>query len=181
MAEVKPEGKFEITQITQKAATCNSANGEIEILLSAEFSDLIFYLDDTEQNSFHYTDLTAGLHTISIRQGEFCQIDSIILLNSDRCPVFIPNAFSPDQDGRNDDFRIYTSDENEILIKSYNIFDRWGGKIYNAENFSIHEAGHWWDGRINATNLTQGLFVFVIELVHQDGEHEVLKGQVTVM
>lgn len=181
MIEIVPEGEFEIKQILQVAATCNSANGEIEIELSDEFSDLVSYLDNTEQNSLHFTELSAGFHTISIRQGEFCQIDTSILLNSDRCPLFIPNAFSPDQDGKNDDFRIYTSDENEILIKSYDIFDRWGGKIYTAENFSIHEVGHWWDGRINSTNLTQGMFVFVIELVHQDGEHEILKGQVTVM
>lgn len=163
------------------AASCDENNGSIELELSQEYSDLTYSIDDQLQSVPFFDNLSAGLHNISISKGVDCTLDTSLLVSSDPCPLFIPDAFSPNADGINDEFRIFTSDNNDILVKSYAIFDRWGGHIFNAENFSIHESNHWWDGSVNAKNITQGLYVYVIELVHVDGKHEILKGEVSIL
>ncbi|MCB0668179.1 MAG: gliding motility-associated C-terminal domain-containing protein [Saprospiraceae bacterium] len=178
---MSPEKDFAIRSIDLTPSTCNEENGEIIIELNGEFNDLEYFIDSEINPSSQFSNVPAGSHVIHIGYGNECQIDTIVSLSSNRCPVFIPNAISPDADGINDEFRIYTNDSNEVLVRSYSIFDRWGSKIYTAENFSIHQDENWWDGRINATNITQGLYVYIIELVHQDGETEIFKGQLNIL
>jgi gliding motility-associated-like protein len=179
-SELLPADSFLIEKITTVAASCDTDNGSIDIKISGEFDNLSYRLDDRTQPSAQFEHVSAGAHNLTIRHNSDCQIDTMIIVPGNRCPVFVPNSFSPDHDGINDDFRIYTNSENHITIKSYSILDRWGGKIYQADNFSIHEEKNWWDGTVNANAMTQGFYVYVIQIVHEDGEIELLKGEVNI-
>jgi gliding motility-associated-like protein len=178
--DLLPNDKFEIEEIRITAASCDSENGSVEVSLSANYNDLSFQLDDRVQMTTVFDNIPAGIHNLTVSQGMDCRIDTVVQVRSERCGIFVPSAFSPDHDGINDDFRIYTNAQNEVTVNSYQIFDRWGGKIYEATNFSIHEENHWWDGHFNESNLTQGLYVYVIEIAHQDGAIEHLQGQVSI-
>lgn len=179
--DLVPEQDLQIYSIDLIPSTCNEANGEITINVNSNISDLAYFIDSNLNPSSHFSNVPAGQHFIQIRNDADCGIDTILSISSERCPVFIPNAITPDGDGMNDDFRLYTNDDNEVQIKAYHIFDRWGGKIYTAMDFSIHEDRFWWDGRINNNSLSQGLFVYVIEMVHEDGETEIVKGQLNIL
>ncbi len=52
--------------------------------------------------------------------------------------IYIPNAFSPNDDGINDIFTVYTDKPVEVI--TFDVFDRWGGRLYQ----SIGEVE--WDG-----------------------------------
>lgn len=73
---------------------------------------------------------------------------------------YIPNAFSPNADGVNDDFN-----GKGVNIKKYEmiIFDRWGNLIYKTT--SLNTA---WDGRANGGELTTQQDVFVWKVVLTD-------------
>ena len=55
--------------------------------------------------------------------------------------LYIPNAFTPNDDGINDSFRAYSS-----FVKEYEIwiFDRWGNRVFNSKDMNQH-----WNGKIN--------------------------------
>ncbi|MCS7154164.1 MAG: gliding motility-associated C-terminal domain-containing protein, partial [Bacteroidia bacterium] len=49
--------------------------------------------------------------------------------------VYLPNAFSPNGDGRNDSFRILPTEEGFYFTR-LEIFDRWGQIVYAGDNIS---------------------------------------------
>lgn len=179
-SELLPADSFFIENIITVAASCTTDNGSIDVKISGEPDNLSYHLDDRVQTSAQFQNVSVGTHHLTILHDSDCRIDTMIILPGDRCPVFVPNSFSPDHDGINDDFRIYTNIENDITVKSYSILDRWGGKIYQADNFSIREEKYWWDGTVNVNELTQGLYVYVIQILYEDGHVELLTGEVNI-
>ena len=53
--------------------------------------------------------------------------------------VYVPNIFSPNGDGSNDLFWIHGED-NDIMIESLLIYDRWGSLVYEAEDMPVGES-----------------------------------------
>ncbi|TVQ51298.1 MAG: gliding motility-associated C-terminal domain-containing protein, partial [Saprospirales bacterium] len=82
------------------------------------------------------------------------------------CPsrqVYIPNAFSPNNDGVNDEWTIYTAAEAvEFEVQIYN---RWGAKVFEQKGPSIS-----WDGSYRNEILPGGVYVFQLRLIFSDGE-----------
>ncbi|MBP7184888.1 MAG: PKD domain-containing protein, partial [Saprospiraceae bacterium] len=72
--------------------------------------------------------------------------------------IFVPNAFSPNDDTQNDVFKIYSSTIDEI--KFLKIFDRWGNLIFETHDINIG-----WDGKFNGKSLPQGVYVVIIDAV----------------
>lgn len=95
--------------------------------------------------------------------------------------VYIPNAFSPNGDGVNDHFTIYTGDGVES-IESFLIFDRWGEVVFQVgEGFESNERSLGWDGSLRGEQLNPGVFIYVAEIKFTDGEVIMYKGDVTLM
>ncbi len=72
--------------------------------------------------------------------------------------ILIPNVFSPNGDGTNDEFYIPNSGLKEYKIE---IFDRWGVKIFEAEAPAIH-----WDGRSTSGGIcTDGTYYYILHAI----------------
>lgn len=68
---------------------------------------------------------------------------------------WIPNAFSPNQDGRNETFRF----ENVPSPITLMVFDRWGQMVYFSDDYQ-----HDWDGRdLSGTPLEAGIYTYKIQ------------------
>ena len=95
--------------------------------------------------------------------------------------IFIPNVFSPNGDGLNDLFEIHaaTGAVQEIIL--YQIFDRWGGLIYQKENFNMEFNAPWWDGRYKLKRLTPAVFVYKINVLLGNGNFRTFTGDVTLV
>jgi gliding motility-associated-like protein len=89
--------------------------------------------------------------------------------------IFIPNAFTPgDSPGRNDVFGI----SNPFVVSdfiSFEIFDRWGGRVFNAEN-----AFDTWDGTFQGKPTNPGVFLYRLRY-RCKGAEKVYSGNLTLL
>jgi len=48
--------------------------------------------------------------------------------------IYVPNAFSPNDDGSNDLFMVYPSLESQLEDLDFQVFDRWGSIVFDADS-----------------------------------------------
>lgn len=88
--------------------------------------------------------------------------------------IYIPNAFSPNGDGNNDVWQVYTNAS--LTYFSLNIYNRWGEKVYES-----NDNGTGWDGRYKAQLQNPQSFVYTLSVVLQHGERRAFKGSVLLV
>jgi gliding motility-associated-like protein len=74
-------------------------------------------------------------------------------------PVYAPTAFSPNDDGRNDLFRLLGPN---IQIKQFRIFDRWGSLLYQSEDATAA-----WDGHTAGAPANPGLYLYQVVYLNE--------------
>ncbi|PTM05008.1 MAG: hypothetical protein DA405_05315 [Bacteroidetes bacterium] len=79
--------------------------------------------------------------------------------NAGICPLYIPNAFTPNGDNINDRFVLSVSEDCEVLNFEIQIFDRWGQMVYESKELDPSKA---WDGQFDSNYLQQGLYLYKI-------------------
>ncbi|WP_091506538.1 T9SS type B sorting domain-containing protein [Flexibacter flexilis] len=89
-----------------------------------------------------------------------------------RLKIWIPEAFSPNQDGTNDAFRVYGYFAEKVDLQ---IFNQWGQLVFRADNF--RDA---WDGTSNGTDVTAGVYVLRMDITDQTGHKETFRQTLTV-
>jgi len=104
---------------------------------------------------------------------------TIVTVNKPR-PIFIPNAFSPNGDGENDVFMIYSDKEVEEVI-SFRIYNRWGALVFADESFSPNDPTHGWNGFFKSEKMNPGVFVYVAEVLFLDGVTVQYSGDVSLL
>lgn len=87
--------------------------------------------------------------------------------------VFVPNVFTPNNDGTNDIFEIIG--ENIAAIEC-EIFNRWGEKLYSWNNLS-----GFWDGKYKNTYVTDGTYFYVANITWKNDSKETLRGHISVL
>ncbi len=87
----------------------------------------------------------------------------------------IPNAFTPNNDDVNDNFRIIIT--GNIVIEKFLIFNRWGQLVYDAPDGDL--AG--WDGMWKNEPAIPDTYVYTATLRYPDGRSEVRKGDVMLL
>jgi gliding motility-associated-like protein len=93
--------------------------------------------------------------------------------------VFIPGAFTPNGDGINDGFTLYSPDIREIM--SMEIFDRWGNRVFEKQSFPPNEPGDGWDGSFQKQDMVPAVFAFVAYVELHTGERLVYSGEVQLL
>ena len=95
--------------------------------------------------------------------------------------VFIPNAFSPDENGLNDYATIFADDASVRSIPSFRIFNRWGDLVFEKENMIPNVETEGWNGYFNNKKMQNGVYIYVAEIEFIDGETEIFKGDITLI
>jgi gliding motility-associated-like protein len=90
--------------------------------------------------------------------------------------LYIPNAFTPDGNGKNDIFQpmgVGIDEENYRM----DIFDRWGENIFTSNNFRKG-----WDGTVKGGSkfAPQGVYTYKLQVVDTQGNKHPYVGHVTV-
>ena len=88
--------------------------------------------------------------------------------------VFVPTAFTPNNDGRNDVIRPIAVGIQKINY--FSIYNRWGERVFYT---TANRAG--WDGRVNSTPQASGVYVWMVSAVDYLGKPVFLKGTVTLI
>ncbi|MEN9571533.1 MAG: hypothetical protein RL172_2764, partial [Bacteroidota bacterium] len=93
--------------------------------------------------------------------------------------VFVPNLFSPNDDGVNDVF--YPRGVGLFKIKSMRIFNRWGEPVFEKSSFNANDPGSGWDGRYKGSKLNTDVFVYNIELICNNNSVLALNGNISLV
>jgi gliding motility-associated-like protein len=93
--------------------------------------------------------------------------------------VYIPSAFTPNQDGKNDLFTINGSGIG--IIKSLRVYNRWGEIIFEKKNFYPNDNSSAWNGKYKGVDADAGTYVYFAEMECNAGEMFTRKGTVTLV
>jgi len=89
--------------------------------------------------------------------------------------LYMPNAFSPNGDGVNDYF-YFVSGFPSIEIKKMNVYDRWGGIVFSAENLTSNIETSGWDGIANGKLAPTGTYFWTATIAVNESRVELLIG-----
>ncbi|MEX2596871.1 MAG: gliding motility-associated C-terminal domain-containing protein, partial [Salibacteraceae bacterium] len=88
--------------------------------------------------------------------------------------LYIPNAFSPNSDGKNDVWGIKSRGINDMRLE---IYDRWGNSLFYTDDKNFE-----WDGRFNGKRLPMGVYTWRLILRTDENNEEIEKrGAVTLL
>jgi hypothetical protein len=91
---------------------------------------------------------------------------------------FFPNIFKPGSN-ENSYFTLF-ADSGISKIVSLEIFDRWGTRVFDKNNFSPNDPQNGWNGRYNNKKVSNGVYIWVATLEYVGGNRELVKGDVVV-
>lgn len=135
-------------------------------------SDLLVQRSEREHR---YTFEEAGIYdvTLHVTNTAGCSDTASFRIEVAISSLRVPNVFTPNGDGKNDEFRVaYRS-----LIKfSGYLYNRWGRRV-----FSWTDPQEGWDGTINGQPASPGVYFYVIQAEGSDGVKYKLKGDVTLI
>ncbi len=97
-----------------------------------------------------------------------------------RRPIFIPTAFSPNNDSYND---LLVINGSQVIknIKRFQIYDRWGEQVFVKANFQTDDPNFGWDGRHKGRDAQPGVYVYYVEVLYFDNTTDIIKGDVTLI
>ncbi len=120
-------------------------------------------------------------YTIKVTDANGCvnsDVITIIVLCNDE-NIFIPNTFSPNNDGVNDWF--YPRGKGLFKIQSMRIFNRWGEMVYQKANLTPNDPLSGWNGRYNGKLLNTDVYTYLIEVICENSEILTYKGNITLI
>jgi gliding motility-associated-like protein len=124
-------------------------------------------------NEDHFTEVYAGEYVATVTDAHQCVTSDTVLVDYtfESCLV-IPNAFSPNNDGFNDQWiieglELYPNAE-------IRIFDRWGSRVY----YSPNAADDPWDGTFDGRILPIDSYHYIIDLNNNEPG---ITGNVTIV
>lgn len=88
--------------------------------------------------------------------------------------VFVPNTFTPNGDGQNDELKVYGPGISSV--KQFRVFNRWGQMIFDSNDPNIG-----WNGTFNGAELNPGVYMYYVDVECINGERTVKKGDVTLL
>jgi len=123
------------------------------------------------------TGISAGTVTISYTIinnscGSVVKTFTITVLPSSG-NVFIPNTFTPNNDGLNDFFYVYGNGIKSVQLR---VFNQWGQLIFDAKDASLK-----WDGTYKGKKQPVGVYVYVAKVLLLDGKEINSKGAINLI
>jgi gliding motility-associated-like protein len=166
----KPKSNFSVIE------DANGVNGLLEFMNRSEGANL-FYWDFGNGE-------TSELPEPQIKYNEDGRFNiSLVVINAEGCSdtsdvsyfytpgVWLPTVFSPDFNGKNDQFKAVTQNHSLSPFQML-IFDKWGQLVFESSNPEIG-----WDGTNKGRMCNTGEYVYVLRYTEQtdEGDHLVIK------
>ncbi|MEM6724669.1 MAG: gliding motility-associated C-terminal domain-containing protein, partial [Bacteroidota bacterium] len=160
-----------ITNTTNPAPTISAAGSDTEICeetslsLSTGIFDQYAWSNGSSEQSIEVE--TDGIYTVQVTDANGCIGTAQIEITD--CDLFgIPNAFTPNGDGLNDEFGVEFQGDVEIV--DFQIFNRWGEVVHNNIGY--------WDGTFNGENQPMEVYIYKVLIRIPGQEDELITGDV---
>ncbi|MFN8286245.1 MAG: PKD domain-containing protein [Chitinophagales bacterium] len=153
--------------VTLSLATIN-AYGNAEISISPSYGLSCTNCTGPEAQPYQTT-----TYTVELTDSLGCKaVQQFTITVDEAVPVFIPNAFTPNGDGVNDSWTVFTTAVKQFKLA---IFNRWGEKVFETEN-----SGQGWDGTFKGKPADNGIYVYQGSIVLLNNETRPVKGTLTL-
>ncbi len=139
-----------------------------------DFGDQTLPSYRTEKDPVHQYEATGTYLVVLLIENEAGCADSVVRIVEVSDPYFIPSAFSPNSDGKNDVFRVANFTSGKLL--ELRIVTRWGEEVY-----ATNDPAMGWDGMIKGKPAEVGVYYYLITIVGPDGARHVHKGDLTLI
>lgn len=103
---------------------------------------------------------TSGNYTLTVTNecGQFDYVTNVNIQDCG-CNIYVPNVFSPDGDGWNDELEVFLGCDFPFRMLRFAVFDRWGNNLYVAtEGTNVL-----WNGTYRGKHVPQGVYVWFME------------------
>ena len=101
--------------------------------------------------------------------------DTVVVVVKECAEIFMPNAFTPNGDGVDDQFQMVNPYDIERL-ESFYIYNRWGQRMYSGT-----DKNKGWDGMFNGEKQEYGTYMYTIDVVCFGGHHILKSGDLTLI
>jgi len=132
-----------------------------EITLNATWPSSGYLWQDGTTNA-HFTANKTGTYWVDVTDKNGCTKRDSVIVNiqgCNECDLYIPSAFTPNNDGLNDLFRTFPNCANIGLQKfKMTVYNRWGQVVFNSNNINSG-----WDGTYKRQLQNPGAYVYYIE------------------
>lgn len=157
--------------LTRDTTLCNGEDFWLQVTGNA---DTYAWQDSSHSMSFKVEQ--SGIYTVVAQNG--CGKDTLtttVNLTACNCQLLLPNAFTPDGNGRNDTFRpLHACEMTEFQMA---IYDRYGAMVFRSTN---PDKG--WDGTYSGSRVPSGNFVWMVHYFNTATKQPVFrKGTVLVI
>ncbi len=154
------------------------------LVLQAPIAESYLWQDGSIAST--YSVFEAGEYTLEVSGIlEDCSETDAIWVDFEVCEepieeafsIVVPNAFSPNEDGVNDEFKVSATGEPDDFY--FAVFNRWGEKVFEAKDVDTS-----WDGVYQFDIQPVGVYVFYVEafkMVNGEGERFWKQGNVTLL
>jgi len=115
-------------------------------------------------------------YTLTTTSSDGCKSEDemVIIVSCEGDLVFVPDAFTPNGDNRNDKFRVRSLGIKELNF--FRVYNRWGQIVWETTDFSSS-----WDGTFKGYKLPPGVYVYDLDAVCSGGENIHKTGNVTLI
>lgn len=139
------------------------------------YENLLTTRADNEQRYIFDENGAYKVHlTITTSDSSRCSCDTTFQdITVKESMIWVPNVFTPNGDGKNDEFRVAYRSLAEFHCW---VFNRWGHQV-----FSWTDPAKGWDGRINGRLVPDGAYYYIIDATGTDGEHYKLQGAINLL
>jgi gliding motility-associated-like protein len=150
-----------------KLSICSGDTAAILVTMTGTPDSLVWNTGETGQS----IDITnPGTYTVTAYKDGCSNKDSIVV--NTFCLIFVPTAFSPNGDGKNETFNVV--DKN---IESYTltIYNRWNEKLFSTSDVRVG-----WDGRYKGVESPVDAYIYHLSGIKTDGTPFDQKGVVSL-
>jgi gliding motility-associated-like protein len=167
--------KFELT-IGPDVDMCNN-DVNVTAIIKTENKNFSHYQWNTGDTTYYLITDNPGtyiLKTTYLCGNKYDTIQVIGCPPDDTYDLFIPNAFTPNDDGLND---VWSLQFRNILINRASVYDRWGNKVFECVDCGNVD----WDGTFKSKPI-HGVFNYIIDAEVLESSRKIIKkGNITVI
>jgi gliding motility-associated-like protein len=113
-------------------------------------------------------------YTLTATSGVGCPSDQQSVNIKVYNDIFIPNAFTPNGDGKNDVFRVFPI--GAYILQRLNVYDRWGKLVFTTSDPTVS-----WDGSFKNLPQPPGNYVYYVEWNRSDGKQVNRRGSLMLI
>jgi gliding motility-associated-like protein len=116
----------------------------------------------------------SGCYVVETRNEEGCTAsDDICIDLTEDFTIYVPNSFSPNNDGINDVFLVFGENISDVSME---IYDRWGAKIFYSGDYRTG-----WDGKFKDTSCPSDTYTYLIRYKGVDRKSYTKTGNVNLI